>query len=249
MIYPSGFDTSTAYTGNQPLLFGGQLYMWNRWLNVRYGFHGTHYAYTKGPQSQAILTDGKGKPVLISVPIKACPRGTPADQVKLHDPGRWAERTIKTLFHLYGKAPYYYGLGVEVEDAIYYATKAESLAEFNVHFWNMIAAWLCLKPLPESRRDLSTPVTTEDPSEYMACAGAELGAKVYLGGKTAQEAYLRVDDFLPQGMSFVSQDFTPAPYKKEQSKLGGSVNVLDVLFLGGPKLLKQLCLVDPLKAS
>lgn len=241
MKYRSGFDTDTAFTSNQPLLFGGQLYMWNRWLNVKFRSHGVHDQYTKGPQSRAYLwSDQKDGPHVLSAPVGKHKEAKVSD-LRIVNPEAWIKDTARTFDSMYGKYYHYKVLNDDFKGHLNLA-KYTSLAEFNLSFFTWVYRLLTeTLPQPEIIDDDLCPRLTLTASQYVAALTKAAGASVYLGGGTARKAYISDDDFVPLGVRAEDQYFSYEGPRGED----GSICVLDQIFAYGPKYVKSMCLVDP----
>lgn len=241
MKYRSGFDTDTAFTSNQPLLFGGQLYMWNRWLNVKFRSHGVHDQYTKGPQSRVYLwSDQKDGPHVLSAPVGKH-KDKKVSDLRIVDPDAWIKDTSRTFDSMYGKYDAYKGLKDEFKSHLNLA-KYTNLAEFNLSFFTWVLRLLTEKlSQPELIDDDLCPRGGVSASQYVAFLTHAAGAKVYLGGGTARKAYIRDDDFFNLRVQAVDQYFSYEGPRGED----GSICVLDQIFAYGPKYVKSVCLVDP----
>ncbi len=89
------------YTANQPLLLGGQIYMWNRYFQAKNLVHMMEAQFTKfGHQSRIELLNGQGQKQMFIVPLEDR-NFRPLNDVYLQHPDKVGELFVKTLDALY----------------------------------------------------------------------------------------------------------------------------------------------------
>jgi hypothetical protein len=233
---------SATYTANQPLCMGGQLYMWNRYWNVGHLVHMTEAQFTKGGhQSRVELVTPDGKKQWLILPL-VDRHLRPIDQCMVHEAGRTLRKVTGTLDALYGRFEHYRSRRGSLRDYLAYVLRAGvDLATLNVAVFQWLYRELRLSLEQHLSREL-VPGRPEDPSEWVAAMGAAISCSLYVGGGTAQRAYLRDEHFSSRNMAFVAQDFRMRPYRRPNGDEWGdaSVCVLDPLFVGGLDLVAEL---------
>lgn len=89
------------YTANQPLLLGGQTYMWNRYFQAKNLVHMMEAQFTKfGHQSRIELLNGQGQKQMFIVPLEDR-NFRPLNDVYLQHIDKVGETFVKTLDALY----------------------------------------------------------------------------------------------------------------------------------------------------
>ena len=228
-------NKDTVYTANQPLFFP-HIYMMNRYANVGNFVAMNNAQFTKfGHQSRVELLDKHGNERLVIIPLKN--RSFKAiNEVELDNPIKAITKFMKTLKTLYGSAPHFVDVFSFVEETMATAPVHEgvTLAEFNNRILHSLFMWLEL-PVKWYDSDVIVPVRSDAPSEWVAQMGAAINCTLYVGGGTAQNAYIKEEDFSSRGMSFVAQDFKLEGYTRFKGAVAtrATVSILDPLFWVG----------------
>jgi hypothetical protein len=241
-------NKNEIYTANQPLCLGGQIYMWNRYANVGHMVHMPDAQFTKGGHMSRIdflAPDGKVQPMIFPLKDRFL---TPVNECLLHEQDKTFRKFFGTIRALYAKFYYFktyeeklYSL-IEVLDGTLFS-KPVNLATLNSYLWNWVAEEVGIRNGIEQHYTTKLGfVRPDDPSEWVAMMGAAIGCKLYLGGGTAANAYLKKEHFSNRGMDFISQDYKMKPYRRTKSHINDNamVSILDPLFIGGPNLVQEL---------
>lgn len=233
------------YTANQPLFFP-HIYMLNRYANVTALVHMNDAQFTKfGHQSRVELLDKHGKEVLLVVPLKDR-NFKRLNEVEVADVEKTIRKIQQTLQMLYGRYDAYKALEPSLTEALCFLSQMATQGPITLASWNgVLFRWLKRSlnlKLEEYDSPVIVPKRPENPSEWVAAMGAAINCKTYLGGKVAQEAYIREEDFSSRGMTFVAQNYKMKPYRRYAGAMSdrATVSVLDPLFIGGPDLVHEL---------
>lgn len=236
-----------VYTANQPLCLGGQIYMWNRYVQCSDIVHMDTAQFTKfGHQSRIEVLDRKGTKILITIPLKDR-SFKPLNEVLIDQPARTFDKVLQTLKMAYSRAPYFSPLYVDLDwmlqqivEQIEDEGKGYSLAEFNINVFELLSSLLGLTVGQHYTSLMGE--RPEHPSEWVASMGVAINCKTYLGGGTAQKAYLRDEDFRSRGMVFVAQDYKMPSYARGKNAPNDNamISILDPLFWLGPEGTRQL---------
>lgn len=233
------------YTANQPLMLGGQIYMWARYFDAKNLIHMMEAQFTKfGHQSRIELLNGQGQKQMFIVPLEDR-NFRPLNDVYVKDPQKVCENFAKTLRALYPAAKVKDIGFVEGLLKVFQANSRYSLARLNVAVTDFIWQYLfCGMDGYETHVSTKVlPVRPQDPSEWVAAMGAAINCTEYLGGGVAAQAYLQDKHFADRGMSFRSQDYTMQPYpvKKGVENEDAYVSIIDpILRLGREATLELI---------
>lgn len=230
------------YTANQTLLFP-HIYMLNRYANVQHYVSMNNAQFTKfGHQSRVELMDKHGHEQLVIIPLRNRSFAL-LNEVQLADAVRTKKGILNTVQALYGSRESYNALKQSFVDAITSAPSHEgvTLAEFNNHLLKWLFDLVGIK-VQWHDSEVIVPNRDEHPSVWVAQMGHAINCTTYIGGGTAQAAYLREEDFAERGMSFVAQNYKMTPYLRGKNQLQdrATVSCLDPLFVGGVSLVQDL---------
>lgn len=229
------------YIVNQPAVMPG-IYLFNRFA------HAGHYISMNNAQvgtcyqSRTYFSDIFGKKIAFSVPMKSRSLAI-INEVILHEPDRMKKSLRHTLQTIYGRCEWYKFYKDSFLESLHSTDVVTdlTLATFN----NSLLRWL-LNVLELDviwyDSEIIVPSRPESPSEWISMFGRAIGVKKYLGGKVAQDAYMREADFKPYGMEYQSQSYLMKPYKRTSKSLGtdATISCLDPLFYGGKDLVLEL---------
>lgn len=233
------------YTANQPLMLGGQIYMWARYFQAKNLVHMMEAQFTKfGHQSRIVLLTRHGAPQTFIVPLEDR-NFRPLNDVYVKDYEHTVENFLKTMMYLYPPA--------SVQDIDFLRGLREvfskgarySLARLNVMVTDYIWKYL-FKDMEGYATHISTkvlPVRPQDPSEWVAEMGVAINCTEYLGGGVAAQAYLQEKHFADRGMTFKSQNYKMPAYqvKKGVENTDAYVSIIDpILRLGKEATLKLI---------
>lgn len=230
------------YTANQTLFFP-HIYMLNRYANVEHYVSMNNAQFTKfGHQSRVELMDKHGQTQLLIVPLRNRSFAL-LNEVQVVDPMKVQKQILNTVQALYGSRDAYKALYPTFRDLVTSGPTHEgvTLSQMDNHLLKGLFSLLALK-VQWHDSEVIVPERDEHPSVWVAQMGAAINCTEYLGGGTAALAYLREEDFKSRGMTFVSQNYKMAPYKrgKDQYNSRATVSCLDPLFIGGVSLLQDL---------
>lgn len=232
------------YTANQPLMLGGQVYMWARYFQAKNLVHMMEAQFTKfGHQSRIELLNSQGQKQMFIVPLEDR-NFRPLNDVYLQHIDKVGELFVKTLDALYPvskvkDANFRWGL-VET----FLKNSRYSLGRLNVAVTDYIWGYLFCD-MEGYATHISTkvlPVRPQDPSEWVAAMGDAINCTRYLGGGVAAQAYLQEQHFTDRQMRFESQDYKmPAyPVKKGVENSDAYVSILDPIFRLGKEATLEL---------
>lgn len=230
-----------TYTANQPLALGGQAYMWNRYLNVDVLVHMTTAQLSKfGHQSRIELTRQDGSPQMFIIPLRN-KSFKPIGEVELVNPPHTLDGLFKTLQSLYSHSMNYMLVMESLHKHLLPVVNREgvTLGEFNRATHDAVKEMLCPTNAPfKDVVDIEVlPKRPEHPSEWVAELGVAVNCTEYIGGGTAQSAYIREEDFSSRGMTFKAQNYHMKPYprkygtvtKPRVDQTNSMISVLDML--------------------
>lgn len=207
--------TIKSYTANQPLMLGGQIYMWNRYYEAKNLVHMMEAQFTKfGHQSRIELMNAQGQKQMFIVPLEDR-NFRPLNDVYVQGPEKVGENLAKTLRALYPAAKVKDIGFVEGLLKVFQANSRYSLARLNVAVTDFIWQYLFCD-MQGYETHVSTkvlPVRPADPSEWVAEMGCAINCREYLGGGVAAQAYLQEQHFKERAMWFKSQEFKLKPYQ------------------------------------
>lgn len=138
---------------------------------------------------------------------------------------------LKTVQHLYGKAPFFSAHFGALESILHQHTR---LADLNI----ALVSWLCssigieCEILRSSRLD-----ATGKRADLLADICTVVGADRYLSAAGSKEYIDEYDPFAPKGISLQYQDYHPVPYRQLHGMFEPFLSALDLLFNEGPASL------------
>jgi hypothetical protein len=152
-------------------------------------------------------------------------------EVELPDP-RWQRRHLRTLEHLYAKAPYFDRYRDFVED-VYLRRQWRSLSELNQFLIRTIATDML--GIAVQFRESCEFATCGKKQERLLSLLAAVGAETYVSGPAAR-AYLTPEAFAAAGIRLVWKDYAGYPeYGQFHPPFDHAVTILDLLFHVGPE--------------
>jgi len=145
---------------------------------------------------------------------------------------RWQEKHWKTLFQLYGKAPYFSNYADFLED-FYLNHHWSSLSELNQHLIRYIAGeFLGIKTEFVDSRHF---VARGNKQDRLLDLLKNTGATQYISGPAAKN-YIEADQFSSAGIELIWKDYSNYPeYPQFYPPFEHGVTVLDLLFHTGPE--------------
>lgn len=233
-------ESVRRYTANQPLMLGGQIYMWNRYSQVDALVHMVEAQFTKsGHQNRIDLINNAGVVQPFVVPLSNR-NFKPLNEVFLLNPTTTLISLQKTFQNLYSKT-----LEGDFKQRVlksFEDTRTKSLAEINVAVTNCIFEYLFEGTKETYQSNHIVPNRSINPSEWVAELGFAINCTEYLGGDVAAKAYLKDTDFTTRGMKFTSQHYKMKPYKlkKDIYNTNAFVSILDLIFRQGKKATQEI---------
>jgi hypothetical protein len=145
---------------------------------------------------------------------------------------RWQRRHLRTLEHLYGKAPYFGRYRGFVED-VYLGRRWHGLSELNQFLTRTIATEIL--GITTGFRSSCEFATSGKKQERLLSLLAAAGAETYVSGPAAR-AYLDPRSFAAAGIHLVWKDYAGYPeYRQFHPPFDHQVTILDLLFHVGPE--------------
>lgn len=203
----------STYTANQPLMLGGQIYMWNRYLQCQYVVHMMTAQFTKfGHQSRIDLRDAHGQDIRWVVPLKDR-SFRPIQEVELVEaPHTLETRLMKTLQAVYAKAPHF----KQVRDLLCSAaSESHTLGHLNLQVHKSISKYLGCTAVDILDYQLLPGGRPDHPSQWVADMGRAINCTTYIGGGTAKAAYIQEEHW--NGLNYQEQAFILRPYKRTKT--------------------------------
>lgn len=179
--------------------------------------HEENRAKLKGPQGTQWLT----------VPVERRGREQRIVDTRIHAEQPWREAAVKTLFHLYGKAPHYEEHAPEIVEIL--RAPHETLTELDRASWEPGLRMLGIGCRIVLASEL--PVTGRGP-ELLLDLCRHLGADVYLSGPDGKK-YLDVGHFAANGVEVCYHEYLHPPYRQRFGDYVPFLSYLDVLFNTG----------------
>jgi hypothetical protein len=243
--------SNQVYTANQPLFLGGQVYMWNRYVNASHLVWMPDAQYTRGGHHNRVeILDQAGYPMWLTMPIKHTGERQEIRSCIPDDPVRAIKKIAGSIQATYGKYAAYKELKEDFHyllDRIQkYAIDGAGMSQINQLVHNWVAWYLRVDPRQHSTVELFPQVRPTDPSEWVVAMGFAIDCNLYLGGEVAGKAYLKKEHFSGRSMSFVAQNYKMKPYKRLNGVTNGNANVsiLDPLFVLGATRTRDLISVQ-----
>ncbi len=144
----------------------------------------------------------------------------------------WQERTLRTLFHHYGHAPYFDEYAEEIVDI--YRRPWQRLVDLDEELIERMMGWMgIVRPMVRS----SSLKLSGQKSSMIVSLCQRLGAKRYLSGSGGSRDYLDVEEFRRSGITVEWQNFIHPTYPQCYPKLGfvPRLAAIDLLFNCGPR--------------
>lgn len=185
-----------------------------------------HYDDVQMPQGRSYMSRVQLKSpdgiVWLTVPVLRQGKQLIRD-VRVDDSQPWRSQHIKTLRHLYGKAPFVDEMLAIVESV--YSINTTFLAELNTIGIETIARYFGLE---RTFKISSTFATSSHSSEKLLDLVTILAGKVYITGHGAKN-YLNHELFEEKGISVEYMDYQRTPYLQLHGEFNPHVSILDVI--------------------
>ena len=167
----------------------------------------------------------------LTIPVNA--RGaqqqdTPINEISVDQSQNWAAEHLKTLQHLYARAPYFY-LYLDLLES-HYANPPVLLADFTIDLTIALAATLGIQSTRFMRSSSLT--SSGSKSERLISILRTLGADHYISGPLARD-YIETDKFHSAGIEIEYMVYGYPPYEQLYPPFDPQVTILDLLFMQG----------------
>ncbi|MBI5571091.1 MAG: WbqC family protein [Desulfomonile tiedjei] len=167
----------------------------------------------------------------LTVPLKKSSQTIAINKVEVSDEAPWASTMLKSLRHVYGRAPFF---------SMYYDELAALLArpwQYLVDFNLGLIRWFCGKMGIHDNLALSSHLNVQlarDDKLVEICE--RLGATIYLANN-GSKGYIDPSKFHHRGIGFVFQDYQHPTYAVNGYQFVPYLSALDLLFWHGPDAL------------
>ena len=232
---------------SQPRLFPGLHYLHRMMVADVFVILDTVQFTPRHEENRAKLKTPQG-PQWLTVPMRQSSREQLILQTYIDNSQPWAAKAIKTLYTLYGKAPYYQTYIPEIVHIL--ESPYETLIQLDQASWE--PALRLLGITCQFIRASELPVSGRGP-ELLLDICKHLGADIYLSGAFGRE-YLDVTEFMAEGIRVQFHEYTCPIYPQRFGDFIPFLSYLDMLFntdleynrvlAGGKLLLPDLCLTS-----
>jgi hypothetical protein len=160
----------------------------------------------------------------LTVPVRQASRDQLILQTRPDDGQPWRRKALKTLQHLYGKAPLYRAHAPAVEEVL--GTPQETLTGLDRASWG--PALRLLRPACRFVRASELPVSGTGPRLLLEVC-THLGADTYLSGSFGRE-YLDAGEFARAGVTVLFHEYSYPTYPQRYDGFVPFLSYLDALF-------------------
>lgn len=160
-------------------------------------------------------------------------------EVEIDPTSGFPDSHIKTIRHLYGKAPFFAEYFDEMEMIM---RRHGRLADLNIELIN----WMCRKIGIERETFRSSELEVDGrKADLLVEICKLLGADRYLSAAGSKHYIDEHDPFTPNGISVVFQDYHPTEYQQRGGAFEPFLSALDLLFNEGPESLRIVAAGTP----
>jgi hypothetical protein len=163
----------------------------------------------------------------LTVPMRRTSREQLIQDTYLDSNQTWQRKAMKTIQHLYGKAPHYEAHAPEINRIL--ETPFETLMQLDHASWE--PALRLLGVTCRFLRSSELPVSGKGPRLLLDIC-RHVGADTYLSGMFGRE-YLDTDEFAREGVSVLFHEYTYRPYPQRFEGFVPYMSYLDMLFNTG----------------
>ncbi|MDD5438834.1 MAG: WbqC family protein [Candidatus Omnitrophica bacterium] len=164
----------------------------------------------------------------ITVPLKKHKREILIKDAEIYNDESWNEVALKTIHHIYHKAPYYETYMPGIRDVL--SKKWDRLAHLNIALIRALYAVLGIKDNLMLSSDIGVPEKKDDKLSGIA---SRLGATVYLANN-GSKTYIDASKFHARNIGFVFQDYVHPEYSVKQYTFKPYLSCIDLVFWHGP---------------
>jgi hypothetical protein len=211
---------------SQPRLFPGLHYLHRMLVADVFVVFDTVQFNPRHEENRARVKSPHG-PAWLTVPVRQTSREQLIRDTRLDNSQAWPARALKTLQHLYGKAPHYRAHAPAVQAVL--EAGHETLSDLDVASWQ--PALLLLRPSCRFVRASELPVPGQGPQLLLDIC-KHLGADTYLSGAFGRQ-YLDTAEFARAGVTVEFHDYSYPPYPQRHDGFVPFLSYLDALFNAG----------------
>jgi hypothetical protein len=211
---------------SQPRFFPGLHYLHRMLAADWFVIFDTVQFNPRHEENRARLRTPQG-PTWLTVPMRRTGREQLIRETAVDNSQPWQDRALKTLQHLYGKAPHYRAHAPEVQRVL--EAGHESLTGLDMASWE--PALRLLRPSCRFVRASELPVSGHGPRLLLDIC-KHLGADTYLSGQFGRQ-YLDTAEFAREGVAVAFHDYACQPYPQRSDGFVPFLSYLDVLFNAG----------------
>jgi hypothetical protein len=208
---------------SQPRFFPGLHYLHRMLVADFFVLLDTVQFNPRHEENRARILTPRG-PDWLTVPVRQASREQLIVQTRPDDGQPWQRKMLKTLQHVYGKAPLYRAHAPAVEEVL--GAAHETLADLDRASWG--PALRLLRPTCRFVRASELPVSGSGPRLLLDIC-THLGADTYLSGSFGRE-YLDADEFARAGVSVYFHEYACPAYPQRCEGFVPFLSYLDALF-------------------
>lgn len=158
--------------------------------------------------------------------------------VEIDNRSDWAEKTLRGIQLLYGKAPFYNENKDFIEDL--YTRKWDKLSDMDIHIMNYILTELGCVTKIFYDRDFEF---EGNKTAMLVDMCKKLNCDTYLSN-LGSSAYVQINEFTDAGLNHRYIDYMGASYKQQYFGFEPGLSILDMLMCVGKERTKEIVLDD-----
>jgi hypothetical protein len=167
----------------------------------------------------------------LTVPLKKAPQTILINEVEVSDEASWASTMLKSLSHVYGRAPFFSLYYDELAGLL--ARPWQYLVDLNLELVRWFYGTLGIPDNLEMSSGLKVELTRDDKLVEIC---ERLEATIYLANN-GSKGYIDPSKFHRRGIGFVFQDYQHPTYTVNWYQFVPYLSALDLLFWHGPDAL------------
>ena len=179
---------------------------------------------------------GRSGPVRFCFPVKTRARGSKISQMILHQPELYCQKFLRTIDHLYKKAPFYSVVRPALADAV--EQPGNRLDEFAIKTINSVCQILGITT-PMVRSSKFRIGNTGDPHDRIFALCKELDADGYINAEGGMELY-SANKFRAAGVALSFLQHVPMKYPHTHTPFIERLSIIDVLMFCGPARTREM---------
>ena len=193
-----------------------------------------HYDDVQMPQGRSFMArvqlrdSSPAGQLWLSAPIEHNRSGELISETFMQDGSVWRSKHLKTIVHLYGKAPYFKDMFAVIEGL--YGMDEDNLAIFNMQAIERISEWFGLDTVFRKSSEMGIGGSS---SQRLFDLCKQESASCYVTGLGALN-YLDHDLFDRGGIDVCYMDYQKKPYKQLHDPFIPYVSIMDVMANLGP---------------